>query len=125
MIMLSWLGVYKLKKHGQLPPWLMRVFVFMSFSGWVATLAGWYVTEIGRQPYLVQGVLKVEEAATQIASANVGFSLALYLSIYSILLIAYLRTVFLMARRAIDIEEYQEDNNENPSLINNPESAYV
>ena len=125
MIMLSWLGVYKLKKHGQLPPWLMRVFVFMSFSGWVATLAGWYVTEIGRQPYLVQGVLKVEDAATQIASANVGFSLALYLSIYSILLIAYLRTVFLMARRAIDIEEYQEDNNENPSLINNPESAYV
>jgi cytochrome bd ubiquinol oxidase subunit I len=31
--------------------------VAMTFSGWVATLAGWYVTEIGRQPYLVYGVL--------------------------------------------------------------------
>jgi cytochrome d ubiquinol oxidase subunit I len=28
----------------------------MAFSGWVATLAGWYTTEIGRQPWLVQGV---------------------------------------------------------------------
>jgi cytochrome d ubiquinol oxidase subunit I len=30
----------------------------MTFSGWVATLAGWYTTEIGRQPWLVHGVLR-------------------------------------------------------------------
>ena len=32
------------------------VLVGMTFSGWVATVAGWYVSEIGRQPWLVQGV---------------------------------------------------------------------
>jgi cytochrome bd ubiquinol oxidase subunit I len=34
----------------------------MTFSGWIATLAGWYVTEIGRQPWLVTGVLTTAEA---------------------------------------------------------------
>ena len=34
----------------------------MTFSGWAATLAGWYVTEIGRQPWLVYGLMTVEEA---------------------------------------------------------------
>ena len=31
---------------------MLRGLVAMTFSGWVATLAGWYVTEIGRQPYV-------------------------------------------------------------------------
>jgi cytochrome d ubiquinol oxidase subunit I len=38
----------------------------MTLSGWVATVAGWYVTEIGRQPYLVYGVLTTAEAAAKI-----------------------------------------------------------
>jgi hypothetical protein len=42
----------------------------MTFSGWVATLAGWYVTEIGRQPWLVTGVLRTAEAAGPIAGAD-------------------------------------------------------
>ena len=45
----------------------------------MATLAGWYVTEIGRQPWLVTGVLTVKDAATDIASGNVLFSLIAYL----------------------------------------------
>ena len=39
--------------------WLL---VPMALSGWVATLAGWYTTEIGRQPWLVTGVLKTADA---------------------------------------------------------------
>ena len=80
----------------------------MSFSGWIATLAGWYVTEIGRQPFIVSGVLTVEEAATTIAPENVGFSLVMYLLVYAFLLVAYLHTVFLMARKAVLIEEINE-----------------
>jgi cytochrome d ubiquinol oxidase subunit I len=40
----------------------------MTFSGWVATLAGWYVTEIGRQPWLVTGILRTGEAAGPVAA---------------------------------------------------------
>ena len=33
----------------------------MTFSGWVATVAGWYVTEIGRQPFIVYGLLRTAD----------------------------------------------------------------
>lgn len=108
MLLVAWVACVQLFRKASLPSGLLRVLVAMSFSGWVATLAGWYVTEIGRQPYLVSGVLTVEQAATDIAPANVALSLALYLVLYAGLLFAYLHTVFLMARRAVEIEEIQD-----------------
>lgn len=125
MIAASWFGLYQLKRRNKLPPWLMRGFVLLTFSGWLATLAGWYVTEIGRQPYVVSGVLKVSDAATQIAPGNVGFSLILYLSVYVILLVAYLHTVFLMARRAVEIEEFEPNQQPVQTSLTHGENAYV
>ena len=61
---------------------MLKVFVGMTFSGWIATLAGWYVTEIGRQPWLVTGVLKTVDAVTTTPCSNVGTSLAIYLTLY-------------------------------------------
>ena len=37
----------------------------MTFSGWVATVAGWYVTEIGRQPFIVYGLLRTADVASK------------------------------------------------------------
>jgi cytochrome d ubiquinol oxidase subunit I len=59
MLAVSWLGVWQLKRRGEPARWLQRVLVGMTFAGWVATLAGWYVTEIGRQPFVVYGLLLV------------------------------------------------------------------
>ena len=73
-----------------LPTWLWHVLHGMTFSGWVATVAGWYVTEIGRQPYIVQGVLRTADAVTRTPAATVGWSLAGYLVVYTGLLIAYI-----------------------------------
>jgi cytochrome d ubiquinol oxidase subunit I len=91
----------------------------MSFSGWIATLAGWYVTEIGRQPWLVTGILTVKDAATDIAPENVGITLILYLVLYVVIMVAYLHTIFTMARRAIEIEEISVDEQVKP-VINTP-----
>src|SRR5690606_10190842 len=62
MLVAAWTSAWMLlrrRRHHQdadaLPRWLLAVLAGMTFSGWVATLAGWYVTEIGRQPYLVYG----------------------------------------------------------------------
>lgn len=109
MLIFSWLACFYLYRKGQLPPILLKIAVAMSFSGWVATLAGWYVTEIGRQPYLVSGVLKVENAVTNIAASNVGTSLTLYLLVYAVVMVAYLHTIFNMARHAVEIEEISDD----------------
>jgi cytochrome d ubiquinol oxidase subunit I len=107
MILISWLAVYIFYRRKQLPNILLKVLVGMTFSGWIATLAGWYVTEIGRQPYLVSGVLTTAEAVTTVPPSNVVFSLVLYLLVYGFLLWAYIHTVFLMARRSVDVEEFE------------------
>jgi cytochrome bd ubiquinol oxidase subunit I len=76
--------------------------VMMTFSGWVATLAGWYVTEIGRQPWLVYGVLRTADAGSR-EPVPVGISLSLYLALYASLIVAYVSVVFYMATRANEI----------------------
>lgn len=107
MLVIAWFTSFKLIRNKPLSKGVLYSLIGMSFSGWIATLAGWYVTEIGRQPYLVSGLLKTSEAVTDIAPENVMFTFILYLTVYVGLLIAYLRTLFLMARRAVEIEEIQ------------------
>jgi cytochrome d ubiquinol oxidase subunit I len=120
MLMVAWLTSFKLIRNKHLSKGLLYSLVAMTFSGWIATLAGWYVTEIGRQPYLVSGILKTSEAVTDIAPENVLFSFILYLSVYVCLLIAYLHTLFLMARRAVEIEEIQPEERLQQKKFRNP-----
>ncbi len=106
MIAVAWWASLSLARGQSLSRFQLRVLMAMTFSGWLATLAGWYVTEIGRQPYLVHGVLKTADAVTTIAGENVALTLAAYLCIYVVLLVAYIKTLFGLARKAVDVEEY-------------------
>ena len=105
MLLFSWLATYQFVLKKQYPPWLLKAGIAMTFSGWLATLAGWYVTEIGRQPYLVTGILRTKDAVTTTPPGDIALSLTLYLVIYGFLLIAYIRTLFVMANRAVILEE--------------------
>ncbi len=101
MLAISWLGVWQLWRRGEPHPYLAYALVAMTFSGWLATLAGWYVTEIGRQPWLVTGVLTAAQAASKTVGAGmVASTLAGYLALYAGLLAAYILTVFYLARHA-------------------------
>ena len=80
--------------------WRLRGLVAMTFAGWVALVAGWYVTEIGRQPWLVYGVLTTAQAASQVPASNILVTLVMYLSLYAALLVAYVSVVFHLARKA-------------------------
>jgi len=100
MLALSWLGSFFLWRRGEIPQILAWAFVAMTFSGWVATLAGWYVTEIGRQPWLVTGVLTTAQAASSVPAGMIGTTLGLYLAIYALLLVAYISVLFHLARKA-------------------------
>ena len=102
MLALSWLAVFLIWRRGveALPQPLLYATTGMAFSGWVATLAGWYVTEIGRQPWLVSGVLTTEAAVGDVAAPMVMASLMAYLAVYAGLLIAYIGVIFHLARRA-------------------------
>ena len=76
----------------------LRVLAGMAFSGWVATLAGWYVTEIGRQPFLVYGILRTADVVAPHPPAMVLSTLVAYLAVYGFLLAAYVLVLLYMAR---------------------------
>ena len=101
MLAVSWLGVWQLRRGGEPARWLYRVLVGMSFAGWVATLSGWYVTEIGRQPWLVYGTLKTADAASSVPAPLIGISLGLYLTLYVVLLLAYVSVLFHLMHKAM------------------------
>ncbi|TIN17263.1 MAG: cytochrome ubiquinol oxidase subunit I, partial [Mesorhizobium sp.] len=100
MLVVSWSAAFFLKRRHSLPRPLALVMVPMALSGWLATLAGWYTTEIGRQPWLVTGVLRTVDAVGPVAGSQVALSLAVYLILYALLLIAYLGVLVYLALKA-------------------------
>jgi cytochrome d ubiquinol oxidase subunit I len=102
MLAVSWFASYELKIKKTLSQRTAMVLVAMTFAGWVALVSGWYVTEIGRQPWLVHGVLTTAQASTQVPAGNIALSLAMYLTLYAALLSAYVSVVFYLAKKAVD-----------------------
>lgn len=107
MLALSWVTAGVIWRRGldNPNPWMLRAFVAMTFSGWLATLAGWYTTEIGRQPWLVNGVLRTYEAVADVPAPMVLSTLLVYLAIYVGLTLAYVSVLFYLARKAARGEE--------------------
>jgi cytochrome d ubiquinol oxidase subunit I len=101
MLAVSWFSVWQTRGQRSIQPWLARVLVAMTFAGWVALIAGWYTTEIGRQPWLVQGVLTAAQAASDVPATHIALTLALYLTLYLALLSAYISVVFHLAKKAV------------------------
>ena len=101
MLVASWLGWWLYRRCAwqprQLPRWLLWGLAGMTFSGWVATLAGWYVTEIGRQPFIVYGLLRTAEVASSVSAPTIALTLALYIALYLALIAAYVSVLAYMA----------------------------
>ena len=73
----------------------------MSFSGWVATLAGWYVTEIGRQPFIVFGELRTAEVVTSTPPSHIALTFTAYLVMYALLIAAYIAVLRYMSEKPL------------------------
>ncbi|MGQ0596400.1 cytochrome ubiquinol oxidase subunit I [Aquabacterium sp.] len=107
MLLVSWAAWWQLRRvrwqlGGGTPAWVWHSLSAMTFSGWVATVAGWYVTEIGRQPYIVSGVIKTADVVTHTPASTVGWSLAGYLLLYIALLFAYISVLRYLASKPLD-----------------------
>jgi cytochrome bd ubiquinol oxidase subunit I len=90
MLVVSWFGLWAMRRGRAAPRWLLWTFAAFTFSGWGATLAGWITTEMGRQPWLVTGVLRTKDAVGAISGAELGASLTGYILTYATLFIAYM-----------------------------------
>ena len=63
-------------------PWLHRAAVAMGPAGFVAVIAGWVTTEVGRQPFTVYGLLRTAESNSPLAAPAVAASLIAFVLVY-------------------------------------------
>jgi len=71
--------------------WLLQIFAFSVLLPQIANQVGWFAAEMGRQPWVVYGHLRTNEAFSQeVSSSQILFSLILFLIVYSILFILFL-----------------------------------
>jgi cytochrome d ubiquinol oxidase subunit I len=83
--------------------WFLRFCNVMLPSGFVAVLAGWFVTETGRQPWVVYGVMRtIEGASPSITWHSVAISLALFVLVYGIIFSAGVYYIIKLIRRGPD-----------------------
>jgi cytochrome d ubiquinol oxidase subunit I len=75
----------------------------MTFAGWLATVCGWYVTEIGRQPFIVYGLIRTADVASSVPAPMIALTLALYLTLYVALVLAYVGVLKYMAEKPEDV----------------------
>jgi cytochrome d ubiquinol oxidase subunit I len=64
--------------------WYLRIVSQTWWAGFVAVIAGWVVTESGRQPWVVQGILRTVDAVSPVPAASVASTLVLFILVYGV-----------------------------------------
>lgn len=102
MIVLSWWWLVVLVRKGRGGTVMLTGLSWMTFSGLVAVLAGWYVAEIGRQPWVVQGLVRTSEVVADHGGGAVLATLIAYVTLYLFLLAAWVLTLRYMAGLSLE-----------------------
>ena len=102
---------------------LHRFALAMGASGLVALLAGWYTTEIGRQPWIIHGLMRTADAVTPHSAAEVGLALVLFIVVYFILFGAGIVYILRLIRTGPQSHEPQEGGPGEPRTPARPISA--
>jgi len=85
MIGLGAWGVWRCYRGGpEASPWFLRASVLMGPMGFVAVLTGWIVAEVGRQPWVIYGVLRTRDAVAPVGAGQVSASLLAFMVVYAI-----------------------------------------
>jgi cytochrome d ubiquinol oxidase subunit I len=91
LLLFALLGAYlRWRRHLFTTKWFLMALVLISPLGFVATIAGWVVTEAGRQPYVVYGVVRTASAASHLAAVSVGITFILFIVVYLFLMAGFL-----------------------------------
>jgi cytochrome d ubiquinol oxidase subunit I len=90
-----------LRWHGRLysARWFLRTLVVMTPSGVVATLGGWYTAEIGRQPFVITGIMRTADAMSPVPASTLLSTLIVFVGVYAIFFLAFLVFTLRLIRR--------------------------
>jgi cytochrome d ubiquinol oxidase subunit I len=107
MLAASWAGVWLYRRAGwdatRLPRQLLWLLAAMTFAGWLATVCGWYITEIGRQPFIVFGLIRTADVVSKVPAPMIAATLALYIALYVALVLAYVAVLKYMAEKPDEV----------------------
>ena len=111
--------------------WFLWTLVFMTPSGIIATLAGWYVAETGRQPWVIYGILRTVEAISPVPARALLSTLVAFVCVYTVFITAFLIfTLRIIRRGPEEAPPYAEasgsvKNAFRPSVLDNPERRVI
>jgi cytochrome d ubiquinol oxidase subunit I len=79
--------------------WFLSALVWVAPLGFLAVLSGWFVTEVGRQPWTVYGILRTADAVSPVPGGSVLMSLILFVLVYGVVFGAGLYYILKLIRR--------------------------
>lgn len=96
----AWWGAFLLRRGTQgTSPLFLKASVLLIPAGFIATVAGWWVAETGRQPWVVYGILRTADVATVQPASRVLVSLLAFILVYAVVMTAYLYYLLKVIRR--------------------------
>src|SRR4029077_16620455 len=110
--------------------WFLRALVIMTPAGFIATIAGWYTAETGRQPWVIWGILRTADAVSPVPSGALLSTLIAFVLIYTLFITAFLIYTLRMIRRGPEAAPDQAEasgslkNALRPRVMDHPAAAH-
>lgn len=100
LILTGFVGVYLWwRKKLFTSTWFLKPVGHLWPLGFVAIISGWIVTEVGRQPWIVYGVLRTADAVSPVSAGTVAISLALFVLVYFVVFSVGILYIYRMLRK--------------------------
>ena len=97
-VLLTVVGWFK-RRNLEASPGYLKIMLYAIPLPYLALQAGWIVTEVGRQPWIVYGLMRTKDAVSPIATSQVAISLAAFILVYSALGVLAFYLIGKQARR--------------------------
>ena len=101
-------------------PWLLKVAVWSIPLPWVAAEAGWIVAELGRQPWVIEGVLPTAVGVSSLGAGTVLLTIAGFTLIYTVLFLIEMKLMLKAIRKGPEGHAPQDDRHVPPQPKDRP-----
>jgi cytochrome d ubiquinol oxidase subunit I len=103
-----WQGYFKSEDHPTFKKWFFRIGIISLPLPLISNELGWITAEAGRQPWIIQGVLRTADAASAAPSEQIILSLVVFICTYIVLFIAWILVMRRIIQEGPRIDEKSE-----------------
>jgi cytochrome bd ubiquinol oxidase subunit I len=103
VVVMTWAAVLWWRRRSFESPGFLKALVAVQPLGFIATISGWVTAEVGRQPWIVYGLMRTADGVSPIPAGNVVWSLALFIVIFGVVGASYFTYMLRTLRRGPDL----------------------